>query len=64
MPFVQQSRERDQLRLANHHGDVLVIHPSLIFDTLETEEEELERMADEEGFGEDYYDFSNPGSLR
>jgi hypothetical protein len=64
MPFEILERERDELKMRNHHGDILIIHPSLIYDTLETEEEELERLAEEENLSHEYYDFSNPGSLR
>ena len=60
--------QKEELHLVNEQGDILAIHPSLVFDRLETEEEEMERVSEEmkkdQDMGEDYYDFSNPGSMR
>ena len=62
--FKVKERVQQELHLVNQDGDILVIHPSLVYDTLETEEEEMERISKEQDMDEDYYDFSNPGSMR
>lgn len=38
---------KEELHLVNGQGDILVIHPSLVYDRLETEEEEMERVSKE-----------------